>query len=93
MYKLHPCTKEAQKLVDKYIVKVKKSKLPLRTGVETPFPFKAMSIGQSFFMDKKDLSYYIDYLVKKRIRDYNKRYCTEFAIVKHEDKLEVVRVG
>lgn len=94
MYRLQDCTSQGKKLVDAYLVRKGKADRPaLRTGVKTPFPFKAMEIGQSFFMFKNETDYYHDYLVKKRIRDYNRRYNTEFKMVKHEDKLEIVRVG
>jgi hypothetical protein len=94
VFKLHDCSEAGLKLIEDYVVKKDKPFRPaLRTGIETPFPFKAMNIGQSFFLFKNDLSYYLDYLVKKRVRDYNRRYKTEFAIIKHSDKLEIVRIG
>ncbi len=94
MYIIRDCSEQAAKLVKKYYTNKEKGLRPdLRTGKETPFPFKAMAVGQSFFMYKTETDYYLDYLVKKRVRDYNKKYNTEFALVKHPFKLEVVRLG
>jgi hypothetical protein len=94
MYIIKDCSDEAKKLIKKYYTNKEKALRPdLKTGKETPFPFKAMFVGQSFYMIGTETDYYTDYLVKKRIRDYNKRYNTEFAIVKHEYGIEIVRIG
>lgn len=73
-----------------------KNETPLPSRIGSEFPFKALGVGQSFFMQRKECSPYLFSLVKERINRYNKLYAVHFVAIKHNDepkRLEVARIS
>ena len=67
--------------------------LPSRLGPE--FPFKALAVGQSFYLQYCENIPYKFSLVKERINRYNKLYAVYFVAIKHNDapkRLEIARI-
>jgi hypothetical protein len=67
--------------------------LPSRIGSE--FPFKALAVGQSFYLKYDENISYKFSLVKERINRYNKLYAVYFMAIKHKDepkRLEIARL-
>lgn len=94
MFLVKPCSEKAKRLVFYPNFGDKPPFIGTRIGKE--FPFAAMGIGQSFFMQRRECSLPEFSLVKQRIARYNRMYAVYFATVKHNDepqRLEIVRLA
>jgi hypothetical protein len=75
---------------------VLKNKQPLPVLISFEFPFKALSVGESFYLQYNENPYYKFSLVRERANRYNKKYAVHFAIIKHDDfpkRLEIARIS
>ena len=71
------------------------SELPLPSNIGKEFPFKALAVGQSFYLHYCENIPYKFSLVKLRINRYNKLYAVHFVAIKHNDapkRLEIARI-
>lgn len=71
------------------------SELPLPCNIGKEFPFKAMAVGQSFYLKYCENMPYKFSLVKQRINRYNKLYAVHYVAIKHNDapkRLEIARI-
>ena len=91
-YLIRPASDEAKK-VRIHLMLPLVNQVPLPKKVKSDFPFKALGIGQSFFMLNEETAYYEKNLLKERIRRYNEKYAVYFHCIQHADKLEVTRLA
>ena len=88
--------KESSERAKKIFAPIVKNTTPLPKTIGSEFPFAAMAVGQSFFMQFKENTPYQFSLVKERIWRYNKKYAVYFVALKHNDepkRLEVARIA
>ena len=72
-----------------------KNETPLPSRIGSEFPFKALAVGQSFYLQYCENIPYKFSLVKQRINRYNKLYAVCFVAIKHNDapkRLEIARI-
>ena len=72
-----------------------KNETPLPSNIGREFPFKALAVGQSFYLQYCENIPYKFSLVKERINRYNKLYAVCFVAIKHNDapkRLEIARI-
>lgn len=89
-YTIVPSSERARKL--KLLRPLPSKPLPTRPLV-SPFPFQRMMIGESFFLEFKDVHKGLLAEVVTKATFYNRKYAYYFVVLKYTDKYEVARIA